>query len=168
MQRTFAILWLIFFALLAALTHYKPSALLGASTVLGVAWLVGWLFSGLPRLRGLPGVLFPVGFYLLGSAGSSSLTLGILAGIGVVGAAIAALPGPGVWLSQAWMDAGMPIGWTISHVILSIVYYLVLTPTGLLLRLLGRDPLKKSPEQGAASYWIERRQRDRASYFRPF
>lgn len=34
-----------------------------------------------------------------------------------------------------------PIGWVISHLVLLLAYYAVLTPVGLLLRLTGRDPL---------------------------
>ena len=40
-----------------------------------------------------------------------------------------------------WMYAAFPIGWTISHLLLLAVYYFVLTPVGLALRLTGRDPV---------------------------
>ena len=41
-----------------------------------------------------------------------------------------------------WMALAFPIGWTVSHLLLLIVYYLVLTPIGLLMRLFGYDPLE--------------------------
>lgn len=46
-----------------------------------------------------------------------------------------------------------PIGWVISNLILIVVYYLVLTPIGLVLRLLGRDSMTRSLDREAKSYW---------------
>jgi hypothetical protein len=37
-----------------------------------------------------------------------------------------------------------------------VFFYLVLTPVGLLLRLLGKDPLHRKPDRSAASYWVKR------------
>jgi hypothetical protein len=62
-----------------------------------------------------------------------------------------------------------PIGWVMSHVILGIIYYLVLTPIGLLLRALGRDPLRRRFETGARSYWIDRGEEPAVErYFRQY
>ena len=36
---------------------------------------------------------------------------------------------------RAWMLAVFPIGWTVSHLLLAAVFYLVLTPIGLMLKL---------------------------------
>ena len=41
-----------------------------------------------------------------------------------------------------------PIGWVVSHLLLAVVLYLVFTPIGLLLRLLGRDPLERRASTG--------------------
>jgi len=53
----------------------------------------------------------------------------------------------------AWMYAVYPIGWTVSHVILAAVFYVVLTPIGLMLRALGRDPIARRVEPSRESYW---------------
>ena len=37
-----------------------------------------------------------------------------------------------------WMDAGYPIGWTISILLLGSIYFLVVTPIGVVMRLVGR------------------------------
>ncbi|HUP42184.1 MAG TPA: SxtJ family membrane protein [Thermoanaerobaculia bacterium] len=59
------------------------------------------------------------------------------------------------------------IGWTLSYLVLGIVYYLVLTPVGLLLRLAGHDPLERAREEGRPSYWVERQPaRELGRYFR--
>ena len=49
--------------------------------------------------------------------------------------------------------ATYPIGFVISHVALAIVYYLVLTPIGLAMRLLGHDPLTRKFDPREKSYW---------------
>ena len=72
-------------------------------------------------------------------------------------------------LYLGWMYVAFPIGWVISHVVLAIVYYLVFTGTGLVMRLLGRDPLQRRFEPDAQTYWVEHRPgEDLARYFRQF
>ncbi len=48
-----------------------------------------------------------------------------------------------------------PIGFVVSHVFLGIVFYLVLTPVGLVMRLLGRDPLQRTFDSRASTYWVD-------------
>jgi hypothetical protein len=68
-----------------------------------------------------------------------------------------------------WMYAAYPIGWTISHVILAIVYYLVMAPVGLILRTFFHDPMQRKFDPQAATYWREHEQRQNVSdYFRQF
>jgi hypothetical protein len=57
-----------------------------------------------------------------------------------------------IWVG--WMAAAFPIGWTISHVILAAIYYLVFTPIGLLVRLLQGDPMRRKFDRSAKTYWI--------------
>jgi hypothetical protein len=40
-----------------------------------------------------------------------------------------------------------------------LLFFLVVTPTGFLFRLLGKDPLRLAFDAEAGSYWIERRPR---------
>jgi hypothetical protein len=82
------------------------------------------------------------------------------------------------WLMPAFMRLvflGMsylawPIGFVVSHVVLAVVYYLVLTPIGLLTRLFGYDSMKKSFDPGSVTYWVERSPEDTDAkrYFRQF
>jgi hypothetical protein len=68
-----------------------------------------------------------------------------------------------------WMCLALPIGWTISHLLLLSVYYLVLTPIGLTMRLLQRDPLDRRIDRSAKSYWTPHDPGAGASrYFRQF
>jgi hypothetical protein len=69
----------------------------------------------------------------------------------------------------AWMIVVYPIGWTVSHVIMAIVYYVVLTPLGFIMRLSGYDPMRQRIESDATTYWIKREStRDPKRYFRQF
>ncbi|KPJ75907.1 MAG: hypothetical protein AMS14_02840 [Planctomycetes bacterium DG_20] len=51
---------------------------------------------------------------------------------------------------------GLPIGLVVSHVVAGVVFYLVVTPIGLAMRLLGRDPLHRGFEPDAETYWVRR------------
>jgi hypothetical protein len=63
-----------------------------------------------------------------------------------------------------------PIGFVVSHVLLGAVYYLLVTPIGLIMRAAGYDPMHRRFDPEAPSYWIERDggERDPRSYFRQF
>jgi len=69
----------------------------------------------------------------------------------------------------AWIVGAFPIGWTVSHLLLAAVYYLLITPLGLIMRLIGRDKLQMRLDKDAASYWIQRPPPPPVSrYFRQF
>jgi hypothetical protein len=88
-----------------------------------------------------------------------------------------AVPAVG-WAAPAFMRLvflGMsylawPIGFVVSHVLLAAVFYLLVTPIGLLMRLVGYDPMHRRLDRQAASYWIPRdhAEREPRSYFRQF
>jgi hypothetical protein len=64
---------------------------------------------------------------------------------------------------------GVPIGWVVSHLAMAIIFYGVLTPIGLVMRLSGRDPLHRKFDRSARSYWVDCRRRDDIRrYFRQF
>tara|TARA_S200000501_G_scaffold355235_1_gene376671 strand:- start:722 stop:1090 length:369 start_codon:yes stop_codon:yes gene_type:complete len=58
-------------------------------------------------------------------------------------------------LNKVWVKFGEILGMIIAPIIMGIVYFVILTPISLLIRLFGKDLLKlknnKSP-----SYWIKR------------
>jgi len=67
------------------------------------------------------------------------------------------------------MVVTFPIGIVVSHLLIAAVYYLVITPIGLLLRLRGRDAMKRRFPGGEESYWVERETvEDQRRYFRQF
>ena len=68
-----------------------------------------------------------------------------------------------------WMLAAYPIGWTVSHVLMGAIYYLVMTPIGVAMRTFGTDPMSRKLERDASSYWLDReRVTDKNRYFKQF
>ena len=91
---------------------------------------------------------------------------------GAVGIAQLALYLAGVRIVSRVLFVGLsivfvPFGFVISHVLMIAVYYLVVTPIALAMRLLGRDVIGKEIDKSRASYWHERDgKRPAASYFK--
>ena len=72
-------------------------------------------------------------------------------------------------LYLAWMTAFYPVGWLVSHALMAVVYYLVIMPIGLSIRMMGRDPLDRTLDRSANTYWVPRSvSSDRSRYFRQF
>jgi hypothetical protein len=68
-----------------------------------------------------------------------------------------------------WMYAAFPIGWTVSHVVLGIVYFGVVTPIGLILQLFGYDSMSRRARSNQTSYWeVSSSPEDPKRYFRQF
>ena len=62
-----------------------------------------------------------------------------------------------------------PIGWTLSHVMFSFIYYIVLTPIGLIMRAFGYDAIQRRIDHKATTYWVKRDANIESSrYFRQF
>ena len=51
-----------------------------------------------------------------------------------------------------WMCVGFVLGWINTKIILIIVFYLVFTPTGLLMKIFRKDPMCRNMDAGAVSY----------------
>jgi len=66
------------------------------------------------------------------------------------------LPGPLRPLYNGWLTIAHFIGRCITTIILTLAYYLVITPTALLKRVFGGRPLQTRPDRDAASYWVNR------------
>jgi hypothetical protein len=86
--------------------------------------------------------------------------------VGGLGLARPALVRP---IFVGWMVLAFPIGWTVSLVLLGLVYYGLFTPIALAFRLTGRDALRLRPRPGDATYWTPRPAvADIRRYFRQF
>ena len=59
-------------------------------------------------------------------------------------------------LNLLWFKFGMLLGRIVNPVVMGIIYFLAVVPTGLLFKLRGKDLLHLKPDSGLSSYWIER------------
>jgi len=55
------------------------------------------------------------------------------------------------WL---WMKLGAVLGWINTRILLTIIFYLVVLPAGLIMRLFGKDPLARRFDANVPSYRI--------------
>jgi hypothetical protein len=63
----------------------------------------------------------------------------------------------------------LPIGFVVSHVLMAVVYYGLLTPIGLFFRAIGRDALQRRMDPAAKTYWQPRHvTHDKEDYFNQF
>jgi len=59
-------------------------------------------------------------------------------------------------LFRVWMTFGVVMGFVMTRIILSILYFGVFTPTALVLKLLRKDLLEERWDKAAKSYWVKR------------
>ena len=60
-----------------------------------------------------------------------------------------------VFLNRLWIQLGLLIGKIISPIIMGFVFFFVVTPVGLLVRILRKDVM--GLKRGESSYWINRK-----------
>ena len=58
-------------------------------------------------------------------------------------------------LNLLWFKFGMLLGRIVSPIVMGLVFFLVVTPTGMIMRILNKDPLKLK-KKNIKTYWIER------------
>ncbi len=122
--------------------------------VFGAIWLV---FFGV------------VGAIVLREIGSIGTTTAFWAAAVLVPAIGCVVPGFLRIVNVSMAYAVFPIGLVVSSTILAIVYYVVLTPIGVIMRLFRYDPMNRRFDSGADTYWHPREQDDRLNRcFRQF
>ena len=55
-----------------------------------------------------------------------------------------------------WMIFAVIIGWVMTRVILSLLFYFIITPIGIIAKILNKDFLNLKKEYGKATYWNKR------------
>jgi hypothetical protein len=101
-----------------------------------------------------------------GRVGIAAAVAALAIGVGVLGLARPQAVRP---IFVGWMILAFPIGWTVSLILLGLVYYGLFLPLGLVFRLLGRDALQLRPRPALTTYWTPRSSpADIRRYFRQF
>ena len=79
--------------------------------------------------------------------------------IGVGGLLIAcggAIPSVLAPVHKGWMWVGHIMGWINTRILLSIVFYAMVTPIGLVLRLMGKDTMRQAFAESSTTYRVVR------------
>jgi hypothetical protein len=63
-------------------------------------------------------------------------------------------------LNKAWMTLAILMGWVMTRVILTILFYLVLTPTAFIAKLFRKNFLELKIDKSRSTYWIKREKRN--------
>jgi hypothetical protein len=126
------------------------------------------------ELRQFAGIWFPAFCGLIGGliwtkAGLPAAAIALWVAAGLI--AVTGMRWPQsmrpLWIG--WMYAAFPIGWTISHLLMAAIYYLIITPIGGLMRICGKLTICKHLNPAAKTYWEPHRQaEDPSRYFRQF
>jgi hypothetical protein len=124
------------------------------------------------ELRQFAGIWFPLFCVMIGllvfrrSHGAGIAVWSIGAAVALVGLAAPLVIKP---LFVGMMYASFPIGWVMTHVLLGILYYGLITPVGVVMRLAGRDTMTRKFDRAASTYWIPREAAaDKERYFRQY
>jgi hypothetical protein len=59
-------------------------------------------------------------------------------------------------LNRSWARFGLLLHRITNPIVMGLVFFLAVTPTALMMKLLGKDPLRRRIDPAAKTYWIER------------
>ena len=62
-------------------------------------------------------------------------------------------------INLLWTKFGILLGNVFAPIVMSFIFFLVVTPIGLLMRIMGRDLLRTKYNKSGKSYWIKREKR---------
>src|SRR5262245_28616912 len=77
----------------------------------------------------------------------------------VLVAAGVAIPGILQEIYKGWMFVGHVLGWINTRIILGVLFYGIVTPMGVVMRLAGRDPMRRGFDPEAQTYRVNRQPR---------
>ena len=59
-------------------------------------------------------------------------------------------------LNQLWFKFGIILGAIVAPIVMGFIFFLVVTPIGLVMRIMGKDLLNKKYDKKKNTYWINR------------
>ena len=83
----------------------------------------------------------------------AAIVFGVLC---LLGLGFLLLPAPLAPLYRGWLRVAHVIGTVMTALILTLAYYLVITPSGLVKRIISGSPIPWAPDKSAPSYWVPR------------
>ena len=98
-------------------------------------------------------MFFIIGLYPLKSGGAIKIWSVVLSLVFLIITIIR--PNSLTFINRLWIQFGIVLGKIISPLIMGLVFFFVVTPIGILVRILKKDVM--SLKRGASSYWINRK-----------
>ena len=118
----------------------KPKIKIGSNRSFGLVFFTVffifafWSYRGdLSQIKVIP-FLFSLTFLILGLINSNLLTP----------------------LNKLWFKFGILLGAIIAPIVMGITFFAVVTPTSFIIRMAGKDLLKKKYDKSKKSYWVNR------------
>ena len=85
-----------------------------------------------------------------------TITTYIFGFLSLLGVGFLLIPGRLSPIHKGWLKLANFIRMVLSIVILTVVYYVVMTPTAFIKGMLGGRPLPTAPDKNATTYWVSR------------
>ena len=120
-----------------------------AGMVIGGFWTALAVWVGLALI--FFGCLCTLGIWM-----KRALPVYIFGTLSLFGLAFICMPGHLKSVHTGWMNISRLIGRVLTALILTLAYYMVITPSALIKRIFGGCPLPVSPDKNASSYWVTR------------
>jgi len=108
------------------------------------------------RKFGLIALIFFGALFALALWRDKTIPMVLFGVLALLGLSFVALPGPMRPVHAGWLKVAHAIGRGITTIILTLAYYLVITPSAWLKRLFGGRPLPWRPDPDAETYWVPR------------
>lgn len=97
------------------------------------------------------GILSGIGFWR-----GSPIPAYLFGFLALLGLGFLIVPSPMEPVYKGWLRVANAIGRVMTVIILTLSYYIAITPTALLKRLISGAPISGAPDQGTDSYWVPR------------
>jgi len=73
-----------------------------------------------------------------------------------------------VYVYKPWMFVADKIGWVNTRIIMSVLFFVILMPIGIMMRLFGTDPMARQFDKQAASYRINKEPQPKDHMEKPY
>ena len=72
------------------------------------------------------------------------------------------------WIYRAWMRFGLLASRVMTPLVLGIVFFVMITPMAMIMRLMGKDPLRRALDPNQESYRAQKTKSPKEKLERPF
>ena len=108
------------------------------------------------RKFGLIALIFFGSLCALGIWREKLLPAYLFGALSLLGLGFILIPGQLEPIFAAWLKIAHLISRIVTTMVLALAYYLVITPSAMIKRILGGSPIAVKPDKEASSYWVDR------------